>query len=666
MEKDVAAKRHRELTQELATYDRAYYAEAAPLVSDLFYDQLYRELIDIEKKFPELVTPDSPSQRVSGAPLKEFRPVRHAFPMLSLENTYSPDEVTAFVERLHKLIPNEPLRFIVEPKIDGVAVSVRYKRGKFVMGATRGDGTIGDDITENLKTIRSLPMKLPESAPILEVRGEVYFPRVAFERLNAERQAAGEPLFANPRNAAAGSLKQLDPKLVAKRPLSILLYGPGELSGVPCKTQEEWFLYLKRLGLPTPEKTRACNSIEALHDAIKALDGYRKDFPYETDGAVIKLNRWDLRDRLGSTAKAPRWAIAYKYSAEQADARLENVTFQVGRTGVVTPVAELTPTLLAGSTVSRATLHNFDEIKRKGIRIGDQVKIEKAGEVIPAVVAVVLQARTGKEKEIVPPKQCPVCGTALTWEGIFLRCPSTACVGQTKRRLLHFAQRGAMDIEGLGESLADQLVENGLASDPADLYELTHAELMELERMGEKSAQNLLDGIERSKKQDLWRLLFGLGILHVGAEAARTLAKHYGSLDALRKSTEEDLKQIHEIGDVMAASITHYFAQQENIDRMARLQRYGINMQSLEPAVPTKTVFQGKTFVITGSLSRPREDIAEEIRGLGGKVSGSVSKKTHYVIAGDEPGSKFDKAKTLGVPILTEDEWKIMVEKENK
>jgi len=649
------AKKHRELMEKIRELDRAYYEEAQPLVSDQEYDRIYRELLDLEAAHPELEVSGSPSQRVGGAPLPHFTSLRHAIPMQSLDNTYSASELEAFVDRVQKALEGEQLGFVVEPKIDGVSVSVRYEKGKFVQGATRGDGQTGDDITENLRTIRSLPLEINNRAPVLELRGEVYYPSVAFDKLNKQREAAGEAPFANPRNAAAGTLKQLDSKLVARRPLAIVLYGPGELQGIDCVTQQEWLDLLEKAGLPVPEKAYFAQTKAELLSAIEAMDLARKKFAYATDGAVVKLNEWRLRKALGSTSKAPRWAIAYKYSAEKAVTTLEGVTFQVGRTGVITPVAELKPVLLAGSTVARATLHNFEEIKRKDIRLGDHVNVEKAGEVIPAVLGAVLEARTGQEKLIEPPKQCPACAMDLEWHGIFLRCPNPSCPAQTQRRIQHFAQRGAMDIDGVGESLVEQLVDAKLAKDPADLYDLTLAQLAGLERMAEKSAQNVLDGIEASKKADLWRLIFGLGILHVGAGAARALASHFGTLEAISHATEEQLHDVRDVGEVMARSITHWFAQTENRQLIERLQKVGINMKAQQAAAQAKAEkIAGKTFVLTGTLSEPREEIKERIIAWGGKVSGSVSKKTDYVVAGENAGSKLDDAQRLGVQVLTE------------
>ena len=650
-----ASQNHRELAEQIRKLDRAYYEEAQPLVSDEEYDRLYRELLDLEAAHPELANADSPSQRVGGAPLPHFTSVAHALPMQSLDNTYSATELEAFVDRIQKALEGEKLGFVIEPKIDGVAVSIRYENGKFVQGLTRGDGQKGDDITANLRTIRKLPLEIKNHAPVLEVRGEVYYPRAAFDKLNRQREAAGEATFANPRNAAAGTLKQLDSRLVAKRPLSIVLYGPGELRGVECATQQEWLKLIRHAGLPVPEKFWTAETKADLLAAVEELDLARKNFSYATDGAVVKLNEWRLRNALGATSKAPRWAIAYKYSAEKAVTTLENVTFQVGRTGVITPVAELKPVLLAGTTVARATLHNFEEIKRKDIRIGDHVNVEKAGEVIPAVLGAVIEARTGKERVIEPPRQCPACETELGWDGIFLRCPNPSCPAQTQRRIQHFAQRGAMDIDGMGESLVEQLVEAKLAKDPADLYQLKLEQLSDLERMAEKSARNVLAGIESSKKADLWRLIFGLGILHVGAGAARALAGHFGSLDAIEKAGEEELYAVRDIGEVVAKSIKTWFSKEENRELLRRLREAGVNMKAQQAASrPGGANLDGQTFVLTGTLSEPREDIKERIIAAGGKVSSSVSKKTDYVVAGENAGSKLDDAQRLGIAILNE------------
>ena len=653
-----AAKRHRALAKEIRELDRAYYVEAAPLTSDQEYDRLYHELLEIEQARPELKTPDSPSQRVGGEPLSHFVSVPHALPMQSLDNTYSATELEAFVDRIQRTLEGEQLGFVIEPKIDGVAVSLRYEKGRLVQGLTRGDGQKGDDITANLRTIRTLPLEIKVDAPVLEVRGEVYYPRGAFDKLNRQREAAGEALFANPRNAAAGTLKQLDSRLVAKRPLAIVLYGPGELSGVKCETQEQWLKLIAAAGFPCPEQTWFGRTKSELLLAVEELDVRRKNFDYATDGAVVKLNEWRLRNALGTTSKAPRWAMAYKYSAEKAVTLLENVTFQVGRTGAITPVAELKPVLLAGTTVARATLHNFEEIKRKDVRLGDHVQIEKAGEIIPAVLGPVLEARTNEVREIEPPTVCPACSSELVWDGVFLRCPNPSCSAQTQRRLQHFAQRGAMDIDGMGEALVEQLVAAHLVIDPGDFYRLTLEQLSGLERMAEKSARNVLTSIEASKQADLWRLIFGLGILHVGAGSARALANHFGSLEKLEQASEEELLVIHDVGEVVARSIVAWFASEENRSLLQRLRKAGVNEQARQVAPKAGgTELAGKTFVITGTLSVPREEIAERIRAAGGKVSSAVSKKTDYLVAGENAGSKLETAEKLGVKILSESDF---------
>jgi DNA ligase (NAD+) len=694
-----AQRRHAELVEEIRAHDYAYYVLAQPNISDREYDRLYRELLDLEKQFPDLATPDSPSQRVGGQPISAFKPAHHAVPMMSLDNTYSQDEVREFVARVQRLLPGRPLEWVVEPKIDGLAISLRYENGSFTRGATRGDGTTGDDITANLKTIRSIPLRLhatrsaansatgasrpnavslvPES---LEVRGEVYLPLAGFKKLNAERQAAGEEVFANPRNAAAGSLKQLDPRIVAQRPLAIVLYGVGEMrlarsttghttgqevrQAVLPNTQVELLEWLKALGFKTPERTWVCRSLDELFAAIADLDKLRAGFGYETDGAVIKLNAFNLRDEVGVTSKAPRWSIAYKYAAEQAQTRLNRITIQVGRTGALTPVAELEPVALAGSTISRATLHNEEELRRKDIRVGDTVIIEKAGEVIPAVVGVVLARRTGQEKLFEFPKTCPECGSKVARSagasvdelGVVWRCVNADCPAQIRGRLEHWCSRGAMDIEGGGEVLVAQLVKTGLVHDVADLYQLDLFKLANLERMGAKSAQNFLDGLAASKTRDLWRLVFGLGILHVGAGVAKALGRSFATLDDLRTASVAQLTAVADIGGVIADSLARWFGDERHQQLLERLRQSGLNFHSaLHQPKAALGSLAGKTFVLTGMLpTLKREEAAAKIEALGGKVSGSVSKKTDYVVAGADPGSKLEKARTLGVKVLDE------------
>jgi DNA ligase (NAD+) len=697
MTPDEAQVRHAELADQIRRHDHAYYVRAEPSISDREYDRLYRELLDLEKQFPELATPDSPSQRVGGRPLSEFKPVRHAVPMMSLDNTYSQEEVGEFVARVQKLLPGEPLEWTVEPKIDGVAVSLRYENAVFTVGATRGDGTAGDDITANLKTIRSLPLRLhgPGGAAgsgedtdlflprlrsrtqtaatgfrTLEVRGEVFMTRGGFDQMNREREAAGEEVFANPRNATAGSLKQLDPRMVAQRPLDVVLYGIGRVEGgsgpssLP-GTQAQLLAWLRSLGFRTPERIWVCRSTHELIAAIAELDRVRRDFAYETDGAVIKLNSLGMRERVGATAKAPRWAIAYKYAPEQAETRLKAITVQVGRTGVLTPVAELEPVSLAGSTISRATLHNEEYLRQKDIRVGDTVVIEKAGEVIPAVVGVRTAKRSGRETTYEFPKTCPECGSTVSRdsgtgdEGVAWRCVNPDCPAQVRGRIGHWCSRGAMDIEGAGEILIAQMVRSGLALEVADLYRLKLGEVAALERMGDKSAQNLLDGIAASKQRDLWRLLFGLGILHVGSGVAKSLGRGFAHLDDLLAAGVDQLTRIEDVGAVIAGSLVRWFGDPRNRRMIERLRAAGLNFRSeLYQSPAARGPLSGRTFVLTGTLpSLSREEAAARIEALGGRVSGSVSRKTDFVLAGAEAGAKLEKARSLGVPVMDEAEF---------
>ncbi len=671
MTRAAAKKRHAELAEEIRSHDHAYYVEAAPVIGDSEYDRLYRELIDLEKEFPDLVTGDSPSQRVGGKLQTGFAPVQHLKPMMSLDNTYSQEEVRQFIARAQKLLPDQKLEWTVEPKIDGLAVNLRYENGVFTVGATRGDGTFGDDITTNLKTIRSIPLKLKSPRAnallpaVLEVRGEVYLKLAGFKKLNEERVAAGEEPFANPRNAATGSLKQLDSTIVAKRPLDMTIYNAGHVEGVALpETQTQFIAWLKVLGFKTPDKTWLCRSEDEVFSAIDELAKLRGKFDYDTDGAVIKLNAIPLRDRLGSTSKAPRWAFAYKYAAEQADTKIREITIQVGRTGALTPVAELEPVQLAGTVVKRATLHNEDDMRRKDIRVGDTVIIEKAGEIIPAVVEVVTAKRTGEEKEFHFPKACPECGSAVSRANaetaqVVWRCPNPDCPAQVRGRIEHWCSRGAMDIEGGGEALVAQLVQSGLVRDVADLYRLKADELMQLERMGEKSAQNFIEAIQDSKARDLWRLLHGLGILHVGVGVAKTLARSFKNLDQLMGASLDQLTAVEDIGDVIARSLVHWFGDSNNRRLIGRLNQAGVNFESSSYQESAASgAFAGKTFVLTGTLpTMTREEATAKIELLGGKVSGSVSKKTSFVLAGDDAGSKLDKAQKLGVKIIDEKEF---------
>jgi len=666
MSPEEARQRHAELAEELRGHDRAYYVHDRPTISDREYDGLYRELLDLEAAQPELVTAESPSQRVGGAPLDEFASVQHAIPMMSLDNTYSQDETREFVKRVEKLLPEEKLEWTVEPKIDGIAVSLRYENGTLVTGATRGDGTAGDDITANLKTIRSVPLKLPAGAPaVFEVRGEAYMTNSGFRKLNQERAEAGEPLYANPRNTAAGALKQLDSRVVAKRPLDVIFYGLGQVadSDGGATTQIDMFDQLSAFGFRTHERIWRCSTVDELIAAIDELDRVKADFDYETDGAVLKLNRFELRDRIGSTSKAPRWAMAYKYAAEQAETILKSITIQVGRTGKLTPVAELEPVLVAGSTVSRATLHNEDEIRRKDVRTGDTVVIEKAGEIIPAVVRVVTEKRSEDAPEFVFPTQCPECGSQASkaadeegGENVDWRCVNPDCPAKIRGRLEHWCSRGAMDIEGGGEVLIAQLVERGLAVNVADLYDVSLQEVSSLERMAEKSAQNFLNGLQASRKQDMWKVLFGLGILHVGAGVAKTLARSFERLDDIFAAKFDELTAVEDIGEVIAGSIKRWWGDSRNRELIARLRAAELNFESsLYQSGDSAGAFAGKVFVLTGTLpTLTRSEASARIEAVGGKTSSSVSKKTDFVLAGEEAGSKLAKAEKLGVKVIDE------------
>ena len=653
-----ASQRYAKLLEEVRRHDRLYYVEASPEISDAAYDRLYRELQDLEKAHPELIDENSPTKKVGGTPLDSFRTIRHAVPMQSLNNTYSEEELGEFLDRVAKNLHGQSAEFAIEPKVDGVAVSVRYENGRLVQGLTRGDGEKGDDITENLKTIRNLPLSVKGLPKVIEFRGEVYLPEPAFAALNRAREKTGEPVFANPRNAAAGTLKLLDSREVARRPLAVVFYGLGEVVGTKTDSQVELHRQISKWGLPGHTWFRHVHGAEGVLGAVRELDQDRTRFPFATDGAVIKVSRFDQQKVLGSTDKAPRWAIAYKYAPEQAETRLHAVTFQVGRTGVITPVAELDPVQLSGTTVARATLHNFEEIARKDIRVGDLVTVEKAGEIIPAVISVNLKKRPKDSQPIHPPKQCPVCGGPLRKEEVFLRCTSRDCIGQLKRRLQHFAHRGAMDIEGMGEAMVGQLIDAGLVQHLEQIYHLTAEALAELERMGEKSAANLIAGIEASKTRPLWRLIFGLGIPQVGAVLAEALARHFQSLEKLEKATVEDLVQVKDVGQKVAEEIVAFFREPSSRRLLQGLKKAGCNFHALPEELAVRGgVFSGKKFVITGTLSAPREDFTRRIQSLGGSVSGSVSAKTDYLLAGEEAGSKLDKAKASGVRILTEKEF---------
>jgi DNA ligase (NAD+) len=666
MNKPEAQQRIDTLRRNINRHNYLYYVLAQPEISDREYDQLYTDLQQLETEHPELVTPDSPTQRVGGEPLKEFQNVRHLQPMMSLDNTYNFHELREFDQRVRKLLPDEPIEYILEPKIDGCSISVRYENGILTVGATRGDGAIGDDITANLRTIRSIPLNLNRNPNLLEVRGEAFMSIEGFRKLNIQREKDGEELFANPRNAAAGSLKQLDPRIVAKRPLGAVFYAVGSHEGVAFQTQANTLRALKEFGFPTPQMWWLCKNIDEVMARAEELQRKESDLPYEIDGAVVKVNNLDLCKRLGTTAKAPRFAIAYKYSHEQARTKLNAITVQVGRTGVLTPVAELEPVFLAGSTISRATLHNEEEIKRKDIRIGDTVIIEKAGEVIPAVVEVVMEQRARNATPFDFVKhihgKCPTCGGPIRRDPEFVawRCENMACPAQLKRTIEHYAARHSMDIENLGEVLINQLVDKKMIQDIADLYSLKVEQLADLDRMAEKSATNVVTAIAESKNRELWRLINGLGILHVGEGAARKLADHFQSLETLRAASFEELQHTEDVGPVMAQSIYDFFRNPRNGAVLEKLRQAGVKPRRPEAKSEKSDggPFAGKTVVVTGTLGKFSREVAkEELRKRGANVTDSVSKKTDFLIVGREPGSKLDKAKKLGVTALDEESF---------
>jgi DNA ligase (NAD+) len=582
--------------------------------------------------------------------------------MQSLNNTYSEADLDEFLTRVEKNLHGQTAEFVIEPKVDGVAVSVRFEKGRLVQGLTRGDGEKGDDITENLKTIRVLPLSVPDLPAVIEFRGEVYLPQAAFDSMNRAREKQGDSLFANPRNAAAGTLKLLDSREVARRPLAVVFYGLGESSGLKIDNQVALHRQILAWGLPGHSWFRHVLGTQEVLQAVRELDQARAQFPFATDGAVIKVNRFDQQKVLGSTEKAPRWAIAYKYAPEQAETRLHAVTFQVGRTGVITPVAELEPVQLSGTTVSRATLHNFEEISRKDIRVGDWVTVEKAGEIIPAVISVNLKRRPKNSKPIPIPTQCPVCQGPLIKEEVFLRCDSRDCVGQLKRRLQHFAHRGALDIEGMGEVMVGQLIDAGRVQHLEQIYDLRREDLEKLERMGEKSATNLMEGIAASKNRTLGRLIFALGIPQVGSVLSETLARHFQSMDMLSKAKVADLIQVKDVGEKVAEEIVAFFGESSTRHLLQALRKAGLNFTALPEELVTRGgVFSGKKFVITGTLSQPREEFIRRIQSQGGSVAGSVSAKTDFVLAGEEAGSKLEKARSLGVRVISEKEFEKLV-----
>ena len=659
------------LRREILDHDYRYYVLAQPALSDEMYDKLMVRLIELEHRHPEFITPDSPTQRVGGQLMKEFPSVMHALPMLSLSNTYSEDEVRDFDRRIQKSLENEQYRYVCELKFDGIAISLRYENSMFVRGTTRGDGTRGDDITHNLKTIRSIPLRLrnlKNSPRSLEVRGEAYMKRTDFQRMNEERQLSGEKTFVNPRNSAAGTLKLQDPKMVAQRPLNFISYFL-HTEDISLITHHENLHLLRELGFPTSQHTKLCSSIDEVIEYWKEWERRRDELPYEIDGVVVKLDSLHQQERLGAVAKSPRWAVAFKFSSRQAETRLNVIRLQVGRLGTMTPVADLEPVFLGGSTVSHATLHNEDYIREMDIRSGDIIVVEKGGDVIPKVSAVVKKKRPHGTKPYKFPNECPECGSRLfrLESEAHYYCENSGCPAQVKGRIEHFASRGAMDIEGLGEAIVDQFVHLGFLKNCADLYDLhtQRSVLLSLEGWGEKSVQNLLDAINESKKRHFWRVLYALGVRHIGASIAQLLVDNFPTIEQLIAASENDLQSVQGVGPRIAKSVIRFFADKHNQQLVHRLKKAGVQMSSTRKHVRSSQQFSGKNFVLTGTLtSMTREEAKQKIELLGGKVVSSVSKNTNFVIVGAEAGSKREKARTLGILLLDEQKFLTMLQSE--
>ena len=655
-----AKKEIEKLREEIEYHNRLYYVNDAPVISDYDYDMLMVRLIKLEKEHPELVTPTSPTQRVGGKALSQFTPVHHLVPLESLSDVFSFDELKAFGERMDQALGSDR-QFCVEPKIDGLSMSLEYENGYFVRGATRGDGITGEDVTENLRTVRSLPMHLADAPAHLIVRGEVYMSKAVFNELNAEREINGEALLANPRNAAAGSIRQLDPKVAASRKLDIVCFNMQYTDGEPYKTHSETLDAMKHMGFPiVPYKL--CCTIGECCERIEQIGQERGDFAYDIDGAVIKINSLSQREALGSTAKFPRWAVAYKYPPEKKESRVVDIVVQVGRTGVLTPKAVIEPIRLAGTTVSNATLHNQDNIDRLDIRIGDTVLVQKAGEIIPEVLSVNKDKRPDGTVPYKMPEFCPACGAPVVRDvdGVALRCTSPECPAQRLRNLAHFASREAMDIEGLGISVCQALISSGLVGSPAELYSLDAQSIAQLDRMGEKSAENLINAIEKSKSAGLARLLCAFGIRQVGQKAAKTLAVHFGTLDKLMQASQDALKNVPDIGAITADFLIEWFSLPQSQHQIKLLREAGVSFESTDTVKDTR--FAGKTFVLTGELSGyKRDEAAAIIESYGGKTSSSVSKKTTYVLAGENAGSKLKKATDLGITVINEEQFREMI-----
>lgn len=659
-----AKKRVKQLRKEVAYHAKKYYDEDAPEISDFEYDMLMVELRNLEKEFPELVEKESLTQKVGGTVKKGFKEVTHEVALLSLQDVFSFEEVEAFDERIQKQAKEngKATKYVVETKIDGLSAALKYENGIFVQGATRGNGQVGEDVTQNLATLKTIPKKLKEPINIT-VRGEVFISKADFEKMNEERAYEEETLFANARNAAAGSLRQLDSSVTEKRPLDIYIFNVQKIEGKDFNSHYEELDYLEELGFHVNPVRIECSSIKEVIQAIKKIGEEREKLTFGIDGAVVKVDNLNLRQDLGQTAKVPKWAIAYKYPPEKKETFLKDIVCQVGRTGAITPMAILEPVVVAGSTISKTTLHNEDFIKEKDLKIGDRVVIQKAGDVIPEVVEVKKEQRTGAEKEFTMPKVCPVCGAlAVREEGeAVVRCTGIECPAKLLRNIVHFVSKEGMEIEGLGESIIEQLIEQGYIQNIADIYTLTFEEIASLKKNGKKFAQNLVDAINQSKQNDLHKLITALGIRHIGTKSAKTLAKHFGQIDTMMGAEIEELSQIDDVGEITAKSVYEFFRQEQTQDLINRLKQAGVNTRVLSQE-ESDNRFQAKTFVLTGTLEEfTREEATQVIENLGGKVSSSVSKKTTYVLAGEEAGSKLQKAQTLGVEIITEQQFKEMI-----
>ena len=686
------------LRSKIRYHDGKYYVENMPEISDYEYDQLMKELEKLESTYPQLISPDSPTQRVSGEPVSKFTSIEHSIPMLSIENTYTEEELRGFDKRIRRILKdacqNDPsslqndvvgqvpaqadnvglvdeIEYVVELKIDGIAITLWYENGIFMRGATRGNGFRGDDVTMNLRTVKDIPLRFlcindKEIPPVIEIRGEIYLPNKEFQRLNERREETDEPQFANPRNAAAGSLKLLDPHTTAKRPLRLFAYAFGYEESHRFTNHIECLEAIKEFGLPVNPHYKLCRDIDEVISYCNSWETKRSNLDYQLDGMVVKVNSLELREKLGSTSKAPRWIMSYKFNPEDATTKIEAIKVQVGKTGTLTPVAELSPVPLSGTTVSRASLHNFDEIKRKDIRVGDYVVVQKAGEIIPQVVKVLKEKRTGSVRRFDVPERCPVCGGDVIKEKVFLKCYNPLCTAQAKRRIMYFASRNAMDIEGFGPAIIEQLVDKKIIEDYADIYSLKFNDLEPLERMGEKSARNLLDAIGKSKNRDLHCLICALGIQNIGTHASGVLSKHFGTLDKLMDASVEELDEIFEIGEITANGVIDFFSNSHTKNVINKLKAAGVNLSAIRKEAKAASNITGKSFVVTGTLNGyTRKEIEDIIKDMGGRVSSAVSGKTDFLVAGESPGSKLETARKLGTTILSKEEFEDLIKKKS-